>query len=160
LLVHAVLALTFSLIAYQAYNVTLGPNYISFGIEETQSPIYAGQQNQFSVTCSSDGANEVDFYMVFRCANASLQVEGQQGYVQVNSTAIKIPFSFQGSGEQTQPVYFTADANVSSLSFYPSVERQKDSPMLVTAWLTEIQCTFDPATNSYAMADSPPLSVP
>jgi hypothetical protein len=83
-----------------------------------------------------------------------LQTVEQQGYIQLNSTAIKIPFNFHGSGTQTKPVYFTADANVSSLAFIPSVERQKDSPLLVWVYLSEIQCTYNPATNTFTMADS------
>lgn len=160
LLVYVVSILIIGLIAYQAYDVSLGPNYVSFGIEKTESPIYAGQENQFGVTCYSNGAKEVHFYMVFRCVNATLQISGQQDYIHVNDTAIKIPFSFLGEGEQTKPVYFTADANVSSLAFYPFIERQKDNPILVTAGLSEIQCTWDPTTNSFAMADSPPIAVP
>ena len=76
LLVYAVLILILSLIAYQAYDVSLGPNYVSFGIEKTESPIYAGQENQFGVTCYSNGAKEVHFYMVIQSVNATLQVGG------------------------------------------------------------------------------------
>jgi hypothetical protein len=161
ILVYGVLALVFSLLAYQAYAVSLGPNFISFGIQKTVTPIYPGQENHFSVTCYSDGAKEVGFYMVFQCENATLQVDGESSYIQTNATAIKIPFSFHGNGEQTKVVYFTADSNVASLSFYPSVERQKgEGDFIVTAWLTEISCTWDPVTCSFAMADSPPIAVP
>jgi hypothetical protein len=160
LLFYAALALVFCLVAYRAYDVSLGPNFISFGIQKTQSPIYAGQQNHFTVTCSSNGVHDVQFYMVFKSANATLQTGGQQGYIQVNQTAIKIPFSFRGDGSETKPIYFTAEANASSLSFYPSFERQSDSPMLVTVWLSEVQCTWDEATQSFAMADSSVLPVP
>jgi hypothetical protein len=160
LLVYAVLILIISLIAHQAYDVFLGPNYVSFGLEKTQTPIYAGQENQFGVTCYSNGGKEVHFYMVIQSANATLQVGGLQDYIQLNDTAIMIPFSFHGSGEQTKLVHFTADTNVSGLAFYPSFKRQNDSQVLVTSYLTEIQCNWDSATNSFAMADSPPLVVP
>lgn len=148
------------LIFYQAYYASLGPNDVSFLIQKTQNPIYSGQQNQFSITCTSSGIKQVDFYMVVRSDNATLHVNGQPSYIQVNATVIKIPFSFQGSGTQTKPVYFTADSNVSSLSFYPKVERINNSPMVVWSYLTEIQCTYNRATQSFTMADSYPQAVP
>jgi hypothetical protein len=160
ILVYSVLALVFSLIALQAYEVSLGPNYISFGIEKTATPIYIGIENHFSVTCYSDGGKQASFYMIIKSANATLQTKGETGYIQVNDTAIKIPFSFQGSGQLTKPIYFTAYANVSSLEFYPVIERQDDSPIIVTSYLSEIQCMWDPTTNSFSMADSPPVAVP
>lgn len=159
LAIYAALALVFSLIAYQAYNVSLGPTFISFGIEKTQTPIYSGHQNHFSVTCYSDGAKEANFYMTFESANATLQANGEQGYIQVNDTTIKIPFAFHGNGGQTKTVFFTADSNVTSLAFFPTIERQ-EGDFIVSTWLSEIQCNWDPATSSFIMADSPPLPVP
>ncbi len=160
LLVYCALILFFSLVAYQAYSVSLGPNYVSFSIQKTEAPIFAGQQNMFSVTCNSDGARDIAFYMVIQCTNATLQVNGQQGYLQVSNTAVKIPFSFHGDGSETKPVYFTADSNVSSISFYPSVEAQNGNPFVVEVYLREFQCTYDAATASYIMADSSPVAVP
>ncbi len=160
LLVYTMLVLVLGLIAYRAYDISLGPNYISFEIKKTQTPIYAGKENQFSVTCYSDGVKEAKFYMILKSANATLQVGDQQGYIKVNDTAIKIPFALHGSEEQTKPVYFTAAANVSSLEFYPSIERSKDSQILVMTWLSGIQCTWNPTTHSFVMADSMPLAVP
>jgi hypothetical protein len=162
LLAYAVLVIVFSLSAYQLYDYSLGWNYVSFGIEKTQTPIFVNQQNQFSVTCHSSGKRVISFYMTIRCANATLQTNNQQGYIQLNDTAIQIPFNFNGFGDEIKPVYFTANANVSSISIYPFIERQKDNPFSVMGGLGEIQCTFDPATNSFAMADSPtqPYPVP
>ena len=127
LMIYAVFALVLSLLIYQANEVSLGPSYISYGIKKTQTPIYAMEQNQFGVTCYCDGGKEATFHMVMKCANATLQVDGQADYIQLNDTAIKIPFSFRGSGEQTKPVYFTVNANVSSVEFYPSIERSTRS---------------------------------
>lgn len=148
------------LLFYQAYYASLGPNDVSFSIQAPQTPIYGGQQNQFSITCTSSGVKQADFYMVIRSNNATLYVNDQPGYIQTNSTAVKIPFSFQGGGTQTKPIYFTADKNVSSLAFYPSIEPINSSPMVVWVYLSEIQCTYDPATQSFAMADSYPQAVP
>jgi hypothetical protein len=160
LLAYAVLFIVLSLLAYQAYTVSLGPNYVSFSIQKTQTPIFAWQQNQFSVTCTSSGARDIDFYMVIQCSNATLQTGYSEGYIQANNTAVKIPFSFHGDGSETKPVYFTADANASSISFYPSFEDQSGSPFVVEVYLSEFQCVYDAATNSYAMADSIPVYVP
>jgi hypothetical protein len=160
LLVYTLFALTISLIGYQATVASVGPNYISFGIQKTQTPIYAEQQNHFSVTCYSDGGNQEAFYMLLKCTNATLQVNGQVDYVQVNGTAIKIPFSFPGGGEQTKQVYFRVNAGASNVEFYPSIERQPNSAIIVATWLSEIRCNLDPTTNSYAMADSMPIPVP
>jgi hypothetical protein len=117
LLAYAIIIIIIDLIAYQAISVSLGPNYVSFSIQKTQTPILAGRQNQFSVTCNSDGA-------------------------------------------ETKPVYFIVDSNVSSISFYPFIEAQNGSPFVVEVYLREFQCTYDAATNSYAMADSSPVAVP
>jgi hypothetical protein len=152
------LALVFSLIAYQAYKVSLDPTFISFEIEKTQTPIYSGQQNHFSLTCYSNGVKEASFYMTFKSANATLQANGEQDYVQVNSTTLKIPFAFHGNGEQTKLVYFTADSNVTSFAFYPRIQHEDD--FIVISYLSEIQCKLDPATHGFTMADSPVQAVP
>jgi hypothetical protein len=98
--------------------------------------------------------------MTIRCANATLQTNNQQGYIQLNDTAIKIPFSFNGYGKETKPVYFVAEANVSSISFYPVFERSKGNPFSFMGGLSEVRCNLDPATNSFAMADSTPQPYP
>ena len=117
------------------------------------------QQNQFKVVCSSEGTKEANFNMLILCSNATLQVAGQQGYIQVNDTCIKIPFSFHGGGEEAKPVYFTAESNVASIEFYPRVERGSGN-YVVAVFLSEIHCNWDITTHSFAMADSTPLAVP
>lgn len=153
LVAYAVLIGIFSLSVYQLYGFSLGWNYVSFGIEKTRTPIYADQQNQFSVTCQSSGKRAVSFYMTIRVTNGTLQTNSQTDYIEVNDTAIKIPFSFTGSGAETKPVFFTVNANVSAVAFYPIIEHQNDSQMSVTTAIREIQCKLDPQTHSYAMAD-------
>jgi hypothetical protein len=157
--VYAVFIVAFVSIAYLTYGASLGPNYVSFSIAKAQTPIYPGQQNSFSITCHSDGAKDANFYMIILSENASLTTAGQQGYIQVNQTCIKIPFSFHGAGEQTKPVYFTAQANTDSLEFRPRVERGSGD-YVVSVYLSEIQCNWDTATHSYAMGDSMPLPEP
>lgn len=160
--IYTIVLLVFGLIAYQAYNASLGPNFISFSIQKTQNIIYVGEQNHFFVTCRSEGAREVHFYMTINAKNATLQTNGHEGYIQLNETAIKIPFTFHGNGEQAQPVFFTVNPNVSSISFYPRIERLDGAKIAVMTYLSEIQCTFDPSSNSYVMAASvsQPTAVP
>lgn len=143
------------LVFYQAYYASLGPNSVYFSLQKPQTPVYSGHENQFSITCSSGGLNKADFYMVLRSDNATLSTKDQPGYIQVNATAIKIPFNFQGGGTQTKTVYFTADTNVSSFSFYPTVER--NSPIIIWVFLNEIRSTYDPGTRGYLMGDSFPM---
>lgn len=153
----------YCLAVYQVYDISLGKNYVSFGVEKTKTPIYSNHQNQFSLTCRSNGVRVISFYLTVTCANATLQANNQQGYIQVNDTAVKIPFSFNGDGEETKPVFFTADLNVSSISFYPLIEwRQNYGQMYVMTYIREVQCTFDPVTRSYIMLDIPvePTPVP
>jgi hypothetical protein len=95
--------------------------------------------------------------MVIRSDNATLNADGQRGYIQVNATAIKIPFSFQSGGVQTKLMYFTVDANVSSFSFYPTVERINNSPIIIWVYLNEIRGTYNQTTHSYLMGDSFPM---
>jgi hypothetical protein len=159
LAVYVLFILVLGSIVYQTYNVSLGPNYITFSIEKTQMPIYPRQQNHFNVVCSSDGVKNANFNMFILCSNATVQVAGQQDYIQVNDTCIKIAFSFNGGGEETKPVYFTAEANVASIEFYPRVERGSGD-YVVAVYLSEIHCNWDTTTHSFAMADSSPLPVP
>ena len=162
LAIYMAILLISGLTAYQVYNVSLGPNFISFSIQKTQSPIHAGEPNHLVVTCRSEGAREVHFYMTIYSKNATLQARGNEGYIQLNETAIKIPFAFHGNGEQAKPIFFTVNANVSSISFYPRIERQDGDRIAVVTYLSEVQCTFDPITNSYVMAasSSQPTAVP
>jgi hypothetical protein len=157
--IYAIFMIVMGLVAFQAYNSSVGPNYISFSILKTQTPIFTGQQVSYGVTCHCDGVKDANFYMVIKSANATLNAADQQGYIQVNGTCIKVPFSFHGGGDQTKPIYFTADVNVSSIAFYPRVERG-EGDYVVAVVLTEIQCIWNPATECFAMADSMGLPVP
>jgi hypothetical protein len=159
LIVYSVFILVLGLIVCQTYNASLGPNYVSFSIQKTQTPIYSIQANHFTVTVNSDGAKDANFYMVLVSANATMQTHGQEGYIQVNDTCIKIPFNFHGNGQATNPVYFTADADVSSIAFYPHFEKVSGDYVIYVE-LSEIQCLWDPPTRSFAMGDSMPLPVP
>lgn len=152
-----VLLVLLGLLFYQAYYASLGPNDVYFSLEKPQTPIYSGHENQFSITCRSGGLNRADFYLVINSDNATLNADGHHGYIQVNATTIKVPFSFQSGGVQTKLVYFTVDANVSSFTFYPTVERINSSPIIVWVLLNEIRGNYNPATHAYLIGDAFPM---
>lgn len=160
ILIYVAVALVLSLIAYEAIDVAAGPDWITFSTQKTQTPIFPAQQNQFSITCNCDGVKDASLYMVVAGVNVTLQTNGQPGYVQLNDTAIQVPFSFHGGGSQTQPIYFIVDGNVSGISFYPTAKFEGQSYLLVEDYLSEIHCTWDPATGRFAMADSYPIAIP
>ena len=160
-MIYILLILFCSSIVYRAYDVSLGPNHISFSIENSVKRVYAGVESQFSITGTSGGSRDVSFYLVLTSANATLLVEGEPGYIQMNKTAIKIPFSFNGSGKEIKPIHFTVDANVTSFELYPSFEHSKDRyNYLIMASLGEIYCMLDPTTDSYTVPKSLGWPVP
>jgi hypothetical protein len=147
------------LVIYLAYDNSLGTTYVTFATKKPQTPIYAEYQNQFTLTAYSGGQRPVSFDVILRCRNVTFQVINQQDYIQLNETAIRIPFSFHGSNDETRSIYFTVDANVSSFSFYSSIERQGNNRDVAIGGLGEMQCQLDPVTHSYAMADSTPYPI-
>jgi hypothetical protein len=68
--------------------------------------------------------------------------------------------NYDGHRSQTKPIYFTADENVSGFSFYPTAKFEGQPYLLVEDYLREIHCVWDPATGSFAMADSYPIAIP
>lgn len=155
---YAAIAIVLSLIAYQACDIAAGPDYIAFSSQRTQTSIYSGQQNQFSITCSCNGLKDASFYLVVAGENATLQANGQPGYVQLNATAIQVPFSFHGGGEQTKPIFFTAAENVSGISFYSTPKFENHSSLLVEFYLSDIHCIWDSANGSFVMGNSIPIA--
>jgi hypothetical protein len=145
------LALIFELIAFQAYDVSLGPALVSYNIDVGGNLFYAGQVNQFTVSCSSHGLRETSFYLVLKCINASLIVDGEQKYIQLNSSTIKIPFTLQSWETETKPVQFIIDENATAFEFYSYIDGQ----VIVTSSIAEVQGHWDWATNSYTLQFMP-----
>ena len=149
LIVYAALVLILGLTVYQAYDISLGPKVISYNVAKSEKEFYAGQVNKLNISCESLCMRETSFYLVLKSVNSSLVVENQQNYIQLNSTAIKIPFTLSSLHEiQSKVVFFTIDKNVANFEFYPNVERLKDFP-IVTGSTSQVQCAWNSTTSSY-----------
>ncbi len=153
LLVYGFIALLLSLTGYQAANIAheayTGPMMVTYDIEYNGNPLYAGQTSQFTVCCENLGKQETSFYLVLNSQNASLLADNHQGYIQTNSTSIKIPFTLHTVHEKvTATVHFRIDENAASSKFYPQIERTGHSPIVTGATAT-VECFLNAKTNSY-----------
>jgi hypothetical protein len=150
LLVYSVLVLVLSLLAYQSYELFLGPTLISYSLDNGEKQFYTGRVNTFSISSSNRGMRTASFTLTIKSANASFTLYSQQTYPQSNSTTIKIPFSFPQDGTEVKLVQFTIDENVTGFAFYPSIEPQKDNP-LVTTYTRQADGEWNGATSSYTL---------
>ncbi len=146
---YFVLAIIFSLLAYETYDVSLGPAVISYQIGSDKQ-IYAEQVNQLVVSCESLSMRETSFYLVLESTNASLIADSQDG-IQINSSSIKIPFTLNSlQKEVNKTVSFRIYANVTRCEFYPSIE-QLDQKPIVTDSTIRAECVFNNETNTYLL---------
>lgn len=124
LAIYALVALMLGFLAYESYDLHLGPAVVSYMADDEQQ-FYAGAVNQFIVSCKSSGLRPISFYLVVKSENASLLANDQQGYVQVNSTEIRIPFNLPSkNAEDSKPVQFTIDENATGFALHPNIEPQ------------------------------------
>jgi hypothetical protein len=151
LVLYAVAGLVLVLTGYHAYDLSLGPTYVSYGIADTSKQFYAIEVNQLDVFSNTHRVDKASFYVDLRAVNASFEVNNDPNDLRVNSTLIKIPFTFQESSSQTKPVLFTMNGNVSSFEFHLAVEEQKDSTIHVTSWMSEVYCAWDSTKQSYSI---------
>lgn len=147
LLIYSVLAFIFGLIAFQAYDVSLGPALVSFSIDNGGNQFYSGQVNQLNISCSSHGIREANFYLVLKSINGSLIVDSEQNYIQLNSIEIKIPFTLKAWETETKPVKLINDKNVSSFEFYAYI----DGRVTVTSSTAKVQGLWNWTTNSFEL---------
>ncbi|MCW3983635.1 MAG: hypothetical protein NWE96_06520 [Candidatus Bathyarchaeota archaeon] len=147
--VYFVLAIIFSLLAYETYDVSLGPAVISYKIA-SEKQIYAGQVNQLVVSCESLSMRETSFYLVLRSTNASLIGDSPDG-IQINSNSIKIPFTLNSlQKEVNKTASFKIDANVTRCEFYSSIE-QLDRKTIVTDSTIRAECVFNNRSDTYVL---------
>jgi hypothetical protein len=159
LIVYAAFILILGLTVYQAYDLSLGPTVISYNLAKNEKEFYAGQVNKLNISCESLCMRETSFYLVLKSVNATLVVENQQNYIQLNSTAIKMPFTLSSVHEtQSKVLSFIIDKNVANFEFYPNIERLKDFP-IVTGSTRQVQCAWNSTTNSYIVDIIPGPSV-
>ena len=152
LLIYSVMVLVFVLIVFQAHDLALSPTHVSFGFDISSNEFYPVEANHFNISSSNSGLRTTSFYIVVKSVNASFEVENQKDYIQVNSTMIKVPFTFQelGRASESKPVFFTIDENVTSFLFKADIETQDSSTLLVGAvfWMN---CTWNSTKNSYTI---------
>ena len=161
LLVYGVVALLLSLTGYQsvnvAYQASMGTMMITYDVEFHRAPLYAGQTSQFTVSCEVLGRQETSFYLVLNGENASLTADTQE-YVQMNGTAIKIPFTLNSPHQEvTKIVHFKINENVTSCRIQTDTEpiQPSNHGPIVTGATDHIDCILNPRTNSYTFTDSP-----
>ncbi len=161
LVVYGVVALMLGLTAYLAVNVayeaSMGPMMVTYDLNHRGTPFYAGQTSQFTVTCETYGRRETSFYLVLNGENASIAADNQE-YIQMNDTAIKIPFTLNNiHQEAVKTVYFKINENASSCRFYTDTEPLPPSNHvpIVTGATVQVDCIRNPRTNSFNFTAMP-----
>jgi len=155
LIIYAVSALILGLLAYQAYDSFLGPAYVSYSLENGETRFYAGRVNTLSVSSSNMGMRTASFNLILKSVNASFTPNTQQNYVQVNSTIIKVPFSFPQGGRETKPVQFTIDENVSAFAFYTSTDMGNGDAHFSVYFVLHAESVWDSKTSSFTLTPVP-----
>ena len=127
ILIYFVMALVLALLIFQIDTIVRRANvFYSIEPRDGLTKFYPDTKNQITVYCQSNGVRAADFYIVLKSTNASFQPDADQSYIQVNTTTVKVPFQLHGFSptEDSKPVSFRIDGNVTSFSFQASLEAQ------------------------------------
>jgi hypothetical protein len=150
-LVYVAAGLVFGLLIFQAYDTSLGPSVFTSIIEPVGNSYKFGKLNQFNISVTNLGQRAADFYLLLTSVNASLEAQNQPGYEQINSTALKIPFSIPGSFgfQESKSVFFIIDENVASFTIkdidYRSIDR--------FGWTTQMYCRWNVSENCFSIIE-------
>lgn len=155
LFIYVAIALVAVLLVFQAHEVAIGPTHISYMFDCGGGEFFSGRANQFNVTCSNSGFRTANFYIVLQSVNASFTAQNPQDYLQVNSTTLKIPFSFQELTKATEskPVFFEIDQNATGFSFSACVEAQSGSSLIVITCMPTLAGCWNSTGNCYTIDD-------
>jgi len=155
LLVYGAVALIAVLLVFQAHDVAIGPTHISYMFDCGSGEFSSGCTNQFNVTCSNSGFRTANFYIVLQSVNASFIAQNPQDYLKVNSTTLKIPFSFQELNRATEskPVFFEINQNATGFSFSACVEAQSGSSLIVVTCMPTLAGCWNSTSNRYTIND-------
>lgn len=155
LLIYGAIALVAVLLVFQAHDVAIGPTHISYMFDCGTGEFSSGRTNQFNVTCSNSGFRTANFYIVLQSVNASFTAQNPEDYIQVNSTTLKIPFSFQELNRATEskPVFFEIDQNATGFSFSACVEAQSGSSLIVITCMPTLVGCWNSTSNCYTIND-------
>jgi hypothetical protein len=148
LLVYTVLALMLSLLAFEAYDQFVGPAIVSITL--AGEPFFANRVNPIEVTVENLAGRETSFYLVLKSTNATL-VADSPDIIQLNSTAVKIPFNLHSLHEEvTKTVHFQMDDTVTGCIFYPSIERSNHGP-IITGGTDRAESVWNNRTGRYTL---------
>jgi hypothetical protein len=138
------------------YDLGTRPAYVDYSIGRGEPQYYANATNSISISANNWGSRDANFYLILRFENASFSTQTTQPYVQVDSRAVKVPFSLRNSGAPvhsgSKTVFFTVDENVTSFSCYlhmesnglPHVSGAAPVNSIIFKWNNTMQA-FEPA---------------
>lgn len=151
LIMYFAAASVFGLLIFLTYDTNLGPTVVTSTITPSDGSYKFGAVCQFIISVTNLEHRAANFYLVLTAVNASLLAQNQPDYIQVNSTALKIPFSIPGAFryQESKPVYFTINENVTGFSIY---DRDHFSVLRV-AWTTQMDCQWNNTDKSYSIFD-------
>lgn len=156
LLVLPILIILLGLVAYQAYDASLGPAVVSYKVNVDNNQLLAGQINQLEISCENLGLRELTFYMTLKGVNASLMIGNQHDYLQVNNSTIQIPFHFNAfsiHAKETKPALFAIDER--STGFIVDF----NCPITATGSTNNLDGVWNDTTNSYMLRIIPGPSI-
>jgi len=148
LLVYLVMLLLLGSVAYQVYDAFLGVSVVTYDVSFAGNEFVVGQVFEFEVFCENLGIRETCFYLTLTSTNASLLVGSQQNYIQVNNTALKIPFHFAAASihaNETKPVSVSIDRSASGFQL------DFDSSIIATGGVIGVQGHWNETANGYAV---------
>jgi hypothetical protein len=152
LLVYIILVLMLSLLAFEAYDQFVGPAMVSITL--AGEPFFANRVNPIEVTVENLAGRETSFYLVLNSANATLTADSLE-IIQLNSTAVKIPFNLHSLHEDvTKTVHFQMDNNVTGCIFYQSIERSNHGT-IVTGGTDRAESVWNNRTGRYTLNPIP-----
>jgi hypothetical protein len=150
-IIYAFIALLLGSVAFEAYDTSLGTAVVTYSFESAEDRYHAGRTNQFNIVCTSLSQRQTSFDLIVKATNASLLVLSEQGYTQINSTTIKIPFTLSGLHQtQSRNVQFTIDQNVSTFDLRYYVDYQRGGPAS-TGGTAGVHCVYNSAINAFAI---------
>ena len=106
--------------------------YIEYWVDGDMR-INLGEENSVILGCTNQGSKEGSFYLALGFYNASFSNQTSQPYEQISETYVKIPFTLQKRGDQTDSntknVFFNIDKNAGYFSFSVSIEGSDQYPV-------------------------------
>jgi hypothetical protein len=154
ILIYFTVALTLVLLVYQI-DFVARTAVVTYSIDTSEDRFYVGELNEISVKCSNRGDRACSFDIVVSSVNMSFSVGTSQTYFQVNSTAVKVPFTLQENGSSmngdSKPVFFTINENVTGFSFRLLLEAHAFNSIKVYNAGYAVSCVWNATENCYEL---------